>query len=98
MKCNAFECEKLSVDAAEPVVDAAADCVRNSAGPIQSLNPDGFSDATRTKYEVSGFKFSITYVIPSTENIYLNHICLNVTNCVLYHFTIDKILFNDSSI
>ena len=36
-------------DALEPVVGTAAICVRNSLGPIQSLKPDGFRDATRTK-------------------------------------------------
>lgn len=49
MKNIAFEYEKTLHDAIEPVVGAWDGCVINSAGPIQSLKPDGFREATRTK-------------------------------------------------
>lgn len=67
MKYIVILVEAMEGGAVEPEVDTAAKCVRNSFGPIQSLKPDGFIDATRIKYAVSGDRSSITYVIPEME-------------------------------
>lgn len=47
-------------------------CVLNSLGPIQSLNPAGFLDATRTKYDVFDAKLLIKYVIPESIGEYVD--------------------------